>query len=57
MATRLNHDALFKQGRDILGQRLGAAHVGHSNLRTLVAQKQGRRQTDFPSPTTRTFLL
>jgi hypothetical protein len=56
VAAGLDHDALFEQRGNLLGQRLGAAHVGDRHLRAAPAQKQRRRQPDFPSPTTRTFL-
>ncbi len=55
MPAGLHHDALFEQRRDIFGQRLGAAHVGDGYLRTLAAQKQGRRQTGFPQPHNQNF--
>jgi len=48
VAAGLHHDALFEEGRNILGERLGAAYVGDGDLRAAMAQKQGRRQTGFP---------
>ena len=47
MAASLHHDALFEQRRNILGQRLGRAHIGDSDKCAAVAQKQGRCQTGF----------
>ena len=35
-----DHDALFEQGGNLFGQRLGAAHVGDGDLCALPAQKQ-----------------
>jgi hypothetical protein len=47
VAAGLDHDALFEQRGNLLGQRLGAAHVGDRDLRAAAAQKQRRRQTGF----------
>ncbi len=47
VAAGLHHDALFEQGGNLLGQRLGAAHVGDRHLRAAAAQKQRRRQPGF----------
>ena len=55
VATGLDHNALFKERGDILGERLGAAHVGNSDLGTFAAQKQGRRQTGFPESHNQNF--
>ena len=56
MPARLDHDALFEQCRDVLGQRLGTSHIGDGDLRALAAQKQGRRQTGFSQPYNQNFL-
>ena len=48
MAAGLHHNALFKQRGDVLGQCLGAAHIGDRHLRALAAQKQRRREAGFP---------
>ncbi len=37
VAARFHHDALFEQGGNVLGQRLGAAHVGNRDLCAAVA--------------------
>ena len=50
VAAGLDHDSFFEQGGDILGQRLGGAHVGDRDLRALVAQKQGRGQAGLAQP-------
>ena len=44
VAAGLHHDPLFEQRRNLLGQRLGRAHIGDRHLRALAAQKQSRRQ-------------
>ena len=56
VAAGLDHDALFEQRGDVLGERLGAAHVGDGDLRALAAQKQGRRQTGFSQSDNQNFL-
>ncbi len=45
VTASLDHDALFEQRRDILGERFGAADVGDGDLRTLAAQEQGGSQS------------
>ena len=55
VAAGLHHDALFHQGGDLLGQRLGAAHVGDSHVSAAPAQKQRCRQTGFSQPDDQDF--
>jgi hypothetical protein len=40
----------LEQRGNVLGQRLGAAHVGDRHLRAALAQKQRRRQAGFAQP-------
>src|ERR1035437_10192738 len=47
VAAGLDHNARLNQGRNLLGQRLGRAHVGDRDLRATAAQKQRCRQTGF----------
>ena len=47
VAAGFDHDALFEQRGNVLGQGFGAAHVGDRDLRAAAAQKQGRRQPGF----------
>ncbi len=56
MPSRFHHDALFKQGRDVIGEGLGTANVGNRDLGAAVAQKKGRRQARFTQADDQNFL-
>ena len=47
VAAGLDHDAGFDQRGNLLGQRLGRAHVGDGDQSAAPAEKQRRRQTGF----------
>jgi hypothetical protein len=56
VAAGFDHDAVFEEGGDFLGQGGGGAHVGDGDLGAAMAQKQGRGETGFAQAYDQNFL-
>ena len=55
VAAGFDHDARFHEGRDLLGQRLGAPHIGDSHVCAAPAEKQRCRETGFSQSNNQNF--